>query len=158
MCVRAVICREGGTPSSAAGRRRLPARRPPSPTPRHNGFSFLWKRSLPCRRLLRGTKITLIFVREVTPSSTQRKAGAGRRGDWGDAGARRAAASARTRYGGLSSRLLDSGDPQGDSHDAPKFGGARRGGAPAPVWKSMRRGGDTRWSKCSQSLGQGPRS
>ena len=37
MCVREVICREGGTPSSAAGRRRLPARRPPSPTPRHNG-------------------------------------------------------------------------------------------------------------------------
>jgi hypothetical protein len=36
MCVRVVICREGGTPSSAAGRRRLPARRPPSPTPRHN--------------------------------------------------------------------------------------------------------------------------
>jgi len=36
--VRAVICREGGTPSSAAGRRRLPARRPPSPTPRHNGI------------------------------------------------------------------------------------------------------------------------
>ena len=39
MCVRKVICREGGTPSSAAGRRRLPARRPPSPTPRHNGKS-----------------------------------------------------------------------------------------------------------------------
>ena len=41
MCVREVICREGGTPSSAAGRRRLPARRPPSQTPRHNGFSPL---------------------------------------------------------------------------------------------------------------------
>ena len=40
MCVRAVICREGGTPSSAAGRRRLPARRPPSPTPRHNGTTL----------------------------------------------------------------------------------------------------------------------
>ena len=33
------ICREGGTPSSAAGRRRVPARRPPRPAPRHNGRS-----------------------------------------------------------------------------------------------------------------------
>jgi hypothetical protein len=51
MCVRAVICREGGTPSSAAGRRRLPARRPPSPTPRHNGF-FLDEKEFCCNKTL----------------------------------------------------------------------------------------------------------
>jgi len=37
MCVRGGICREGGTPSSAAGLRRLPAMRPPPPTPGHKG-------------------------------------------------------------------------------------------------------------------------
>jgi hypothetical protein len=40
MCVCGGICREGGTPSSAAGRRRVPTRRPPPAAPRHDGRLF----------------------------------------------------------------------------------------------------------------------
>jgi hypothetical protein len=44
---RAVCVYEGSAPSSAAGRRRVPSRRPPQTAPRHNGRSdrqSLWGR------------------------------------------------------------------------------------------------------------------
>jgi hypothetical protein len=37
MCVRGGICIEGGMPYPAADGRRVPARTPPPPAPRHDG-------------------------------------------------------------------------------------------------------------------------
>ena len=46
MCVSGSICREGGTPSSSAGRCRVPSRRPPPTAPHHNGLTCVCQRGI----------------------------------------------------------------------------------------------------------------